>query len=59
MQQEKKKSRLVKFTIAIRRTTLTLIDIKANEENRSRSNLIDIICEKNLINNSSKNNNTS
>lgn len=44
----KKQSRLVKFSIAIRKETLALIDQKANEENRSRSAMIDVICSKEL-----------
>jgi len=48
MTSSKKHNRLVKFSIAIRKTTQEMIDQKANEENRSRSAMIDIICEKEL-----------
>lgn len=40
----KNKSRLTKFSICIRKETLELIDQKANEDNRSRSAMIDMIC---------------
>ncbi len=43
-----KQSRLVKFSIAIRKDTLVLIDQKAQQENRSRGAMIDVICEKEL-----------
>lgn len=40
----RKPSRLVKFSISIRKDTRTLIDKLANQENRSRSSMIDIAC---------------
>jgi len=43
-----KKSRIVKFSISIRKDTQALIDQKANEENRSRSAMIDMICSEAL-----------
>lgn len=49
--------RLVKFSIAIRKETRTLIDKLANQENRSRSAMIDVgmieICKK-LLNQEKK-----
>lgn len=39
-----KKSRIVKFSISIRKETQELLDQKANEDNRSRSAMIDTIC---------------
>jgi len=44
----KNKSRLTKFSICIRKETLELIDQKANEDNRSRSAMIDMICHSTL-----------
>lgn len=39
-----KPTRLVKFSISIRKETRQLIDQLANEKNRSRSCMIDVIC---------------
>lgn len=39
-----KPQRLVKFSISIRKETRSLIDQLANENNRSRSCMIDMIC---------------
>lgn len=39
-----KQSRIVKFSICIRKETRALIDKLANQENRSRSSMIDVIC---------------
>lgn len=39
-----KQSRIVKFSISIRKDTRTLIDKLANQENRSRSAMIDVVC---------------
>lgn len=36
--------RIVKFSVSIRQETQLLIDQIANDENRSRSSMIDIIC---------------
>lgn len=45
-----KQSRIVKFSISIRKETRTLIDKIANQENRSRSSMIDVgmteVCKK-------------
>lgn len=53
----KEPHRLVKFSIAIRKETRTLIDKLANQENRSRSAMIDVgmseICKK-LLNQDKK-----
>lgn len=44
----KKQSRIIKFSISIRKETRELLDQRANEENRSRSSMIDIICNQEL-----------
>jgi len=36
-------TRLIKFSISIRKETQTLIDKLANQENRSRSSMIDVV----------------
>jgi len=48
-----KEGRIVKFSICIKKETRTLIDKLANQENRSRSAMIDVgmteVCKKLLI----------
>lgn len=39
-----KQSRIVKFSICIRKETQALLDKLANQENRSRSSMIDVLC---------------
>lgn len=42
--ETKKISRLVRFGITIRKETMELVDKMANEQNRSRSSMIDVLC---------------
>lgn len=42
-----KQSRIVKFSICVRKETRELIDKLANQENRSRSSMIDMVCNEN------------
>lgn len=44
MSMNKPPKRIVKFSISIRQETRQLLDQLANEENRSRSSMIDTIC---------------
>lgn len=48
---DKKETRLVRFTVAVRKNTRTNIDKMANQENRSRSAMVDVACEDYCIKN--------
>lgn len=43
-----KTEKLVKFSICVRKETREMIDLESNEQNRSRSSMVDIICNENL-----------
>lgn len=43
LSMSKPPKRLIKFSISIRQETRQLVDVIANDENRSRSSMIDLI----------------